>query len=108
MTGNAKPQGVNLDAVGILPIAGNFSALGRVGAQNAEANDSYAATGGVAVLNPNPGKRATNYKLAVGLQYDLTRSLGLRGEMERYRINNAASNHSDIDVYSVGLVVKFH
>src|SRR5713226_3184589 len=52
-------------------------------------------------------KKETNYKLGIGVQYDLTKSLGLRGEGERYRINDAVGNHGDVYVYSVGLVYMF-
>src|SRR5674476_1657277 len=63
LSGNIKLQGLNLDAVGILPITEKFSAFGRVGMNYAEARDSFASTGNVPVLaNPNPSKREANYK----------------------------------------------
>jgi OmpA-OmpF porin, OOP family len=100
-------RGVNLDTVGTLPITGKFSALGRLGLQNTEVKDTYAGTGGVAVSDTNPTKRATNYKLGLGVQYDLSEKLKLRGEWERYRITDTASNRGDVDVFSAGMVVKF-
>ena len=85
LTGNIKLQGLNLDAVGILPITEKFSAFGRVGMNYAEARDNFASTGNVPVLaNPNPSKREANYKFGAGLQYDFTQSLGMRLEAERY------------------------
>lgn len=107
LTGHIKIKGVNLDAVGTLPITGKFSALGRLGVQYAEAKDSVSGTGGVVVLKSDPSKRETNYKLGWGIQYDLTQSIGLRGEMERYRINDAVSNRENLDFYSAGMVVKW-
>lgn len=107
LTGDIELKGLNLDAVGILPINKKFSALGRIGVQHADAKDSFAGTGAVIVTNPNPGKRATNYKAGLGVQYDLTDTIGLRGEWERYRINDAVGSRGDIDMLSIGLVVAF-
>jgi len=107
LNGNIKLRGLNLDAVGILPITGKFSAFGRIGLNYAEARDTFAGTGFVNVLNPNPSKRDTNYKFGLGVQYDFTQSFGMRVEAERYRIDDAVGNKGDIDLVSVGLVYRF-
>ncbi|MHB8717022.1 MAG: OmpA family protein [Sulfuricaulis sp.] len=107
LNGNINLKGFNLDAVGILPLAEKFSAFGRIGGQYTQAEDSFTKTGAVAVTNPNPSKRALNYKAGLGVQYDLTESVGLRGEWERYRINDAVGSRGDVDMLSVGLVVAF-
>lgn len=107
-SGDIKLRGWNVDAVGILPITEAFSALGRVGANYAQATDSFSGSGAIATpADPSPSKRDTNYKLGLGVQYDITDSLGLRGEWERYRINDAIGNDGDIDMYSIGLVAMF-
>ena len=107
LDGNIKLKGFNLDAVGILPITDRFSALGRVGLNYAKASDSFAGTGAVSVANPNPSKSGTNYKLGVGLQYAFTEALGMRAEVERYRVNDAVGNKGHVDLFSVGLVYRF-
>jgi OOP family OmpA-OmpF porin len=107
LSGNIKLKGLNLDAVGILPFTEKFSAFGRIGVQYAQAKDSFAGTGGVAVANAHPSKSAANYKVGLGVQYDFTSHLGMRGEWERYRINDAVGNKGDIDMLSVGLVFLF-
>jgi OmpA-OmpF porin, OOP family len=108
LTGRIKLQGLNLDAVGILPITQKFSAFGRVGVSYAEAKDDFVSTGAVpAPTDPNPSKSFTNYKAGLGLQYDFTKHVGLRGEWERYRINDAVGNDGDINMYSLGVVVMF-
>lgn len=107
LSGNIKLKGLNLDAVGILPITERFSAFGRAGVNYAEAKDSFSSTGSVTVLNPNPSKRDTNYKYGGGLQFDFTRSLGMRFEAERYRVNDAVGNKGDIDLLSLGLIYRF-
>ena len=107
LDGNIKLKGFNLDAVGILPITDQFSALGRVGLNYAKASDSFTGTGAVNVTNPNPSKSGTNYKLGVGLQYAFTEALGMRAEVERYRVNDAVGNKGHVDLFSVGLVYRF-
>lgn len=107
LTGSMKRQGVNLDAVGIAPITDKFSALGRLGLIYAESKDAFASTGGVSVPIPNATKRAANYKVGLGLQYDLSGSIGLRGEIERYQVEDSAGNRGAVDFYSAGMVVKF-
>jgi OOP family OmpA-OmpF porin len=107
LNGNIQLRGLNLDAVGILPINAKFSAFARAGLAYAEAKDSFSGSGLVRVLNPSPKKSDLNYKLGLGLQYDFTESLGMRLEAERYRINDAVGNKGDIDLLSVGLVYRF-
>ena len=79
LVGSAKFQGLNLDAVGILPLTEKFSLLGRLGLTYTEAKDTFQTTGTVTVANPSPSKSEANYKMGFGVQYDLTRALGLRG-----------------------------
>ena len=107
LDGRIRLHGINLDLVGTLPLSERFSAIARVGAQHASARDSFDGNGSVVVLTPNPSKSETNVKFGAGLQYAFTPNLMLRGEAERYRINDAVGNHGDINMYSVGLVVAF-
>jgi OOP family OmpA-OmpF porin len=109
-SGDIHLQGLNLDAVGILPLTEKFSAFGRVGYIYTEGKDRFTGTGAgaaVAALDPNPKEKDGNYKYGLGVQYDLTRSLGLRVEWERYRVNDAVRNKGDIDMALIGLVYTF-
>lgn len=106
LNGNIKLKGWNFDAVGMLPITEKFSAFGRAGANYAEARDNFSSTGAVSVpATLNASKNTYNYKAGLGVQYDFTESIGLRGEVERYRINDAVNSRGDVDMLSVGLVV---
>lgn len=107
LNGQIKLQGVNLDLVGLLPVTDSLSVIGRVGAQYANARDSFSGTGAVSVLNPNPSKRSASYKFGAGLQYEITPSILVRGEAERYRINDAVGNRGDVNLFSVSLVIPF-
>ena len=56
LTGSAKFQGANVDAVGILPITEKFSALGRVGLTYMQTKDQFSGTGNASssFSNANP------------------------------------------------------
>ena len=105
--GRIRLHGINLDLVGTLPISERFSLIARVGGQHASARDSFHGSGAAVVLTPNASKSETNVKFGAGLQYAFTPNLMLRGEAERYRINDAVGNHGDVNMYSVGLVYAF-
>lgn len=107
LDGRIEVDGWNLGLVGIIPVTERFSAFGRIGAQYADTQDRFRGTGSVNVLNPDPEESETNYKAGLGLQYAISRSVGVRLEVERYRINDAVGNDGDIDLVSVGLVYRF-
>jgi OOP family OmpA-OmpF porin len=107
LSGQLKVQGANLDLVGTLPLSENWSALGRIGAAYAKTRDTFSGTGAVVVADPNPKKSETNYKVGVGLQYAITPSMLLRGEAERYRVNDGIGGRNGVNMLSVGLVFPF-
>jgi OOP family OmpA-OmpF porin len=109
LSGDIRVKGLNLDLVGILPLTGKLSALGRVGVTSARTTGRFSATGAAAVpyADATPRERATNYKFGAGLMYDFTESLALRVEAERYRISDAVGNKGHIDLVSVGLIYRF-
>ena len=108
LSGNARISGLNIDAVGFLPITEKFSAFARLGLNYAQVKDSFSSTGSVATpSDPSPSKDSANYKFGLGVQYDFTESLGMRVEAERYRIDDAIGNKGDVDMYSLGLVYRF-
>ena len=107
LDGEIKLQGLNLDLVGSVPLTERLSALARIGVQGAWARDRFSGTGAVAVTDPNPRERAFNYKFGAGLQYAFSPSFLVRGEAERYRVNDAVGNKGDVNMYSVSLVFPF-
>ena len=104
--GSIKVMGVNLDAVGIVPITEDFSAFARVGAHYAQAKDSFSSSGSLSITG-TPKEKELNYKLGLGLEYAVTDAIGVRLEAERYRINDAVGNDGDIDLLSIGLTYRF-
>lgn len=106
--GETSLRGVNADLVGQLPLTDRLSLLGRAGLQYARARTHYSGNRLDAVTNPNPpsgGRRGA--KLGLGLEYKLSEALALRGEVERYRVNDLVGSRGDVDLASVSLVYKF-
>jgi OOP family OmpA-OmpF porin len=99
LSGDIAVNGMNIDAVGIMPFTENFSLIGRIGLVYAEAETE--------VFAANFSENDTSYKYGAGLQYDFSESFGARFESERYRIDDAIGNTGDIDLLSLGLVYRF-
>lgn len=107
LRGELKAKGTNLDAVFSAPFTESFSVFARVGMNHANVHDSFAATGAVNLLTPSPSENATNIKYGAGLEYDFTRHIGMRAEVERYRINDPIQKKGDINLMSLGMVFRF-
>jgi OOP family OmpA-OmpF porin len=107
LDGRIKLDGVNLDLVGTLPVNDQLSLLGRVGMINARARDNFSTTGGLSVANANPRTTRQSYKAGLGFAYKFSQSMTLRGELERYRINDAVGNKGDINTATLSLVFPF-
>jgi OmpA-OmpF porin, OOP family len=105
--GDARFQGANLDAVGILPLTDSFAAFVRAGYDYTATKDTFAGYGAVIVPDPQRSAHGGHYKFGAGLQYALSRSLGVRIEAERYRVEDAVGNRGDIDLFTLGLVYRF-
>ena len=54
-----------------------------------------------------PSQRETSFKFGGGLQYEVNQSFFVRGEVERYRVNDAVGNRGDVNLFSVSLVFPF-
>lgn len=107
LQGDLRYRGLNLDAVGRLPLTDKLSALGRVGLTYVDTSDRFQGSGAAVVADPHPGKREDGYKYGVGLEYELTQALALRVEAERYRINDGVGNRGNVNLVTAGLVFRF-
>ncbi|MBC5785161.1 outer membrane beta-barrel protein [Ramlibacter sp. USB13] len=98
-TGSARYQGLNLDLVGSLPLSDRFSVFGRIGAAYTRARTDFGGT--------SRSEREWGPKYGLGVEYAFTPQLAVRGEWERYRVDDAFRGRGDIDVASIGLVYRF-
>lgn len=95
--GSVETSGLNISAVGTLPLGSGFALFGKAGffAWESKAKD---VTGGA----PFSGKEdGTDLSLGIGASYDLTKNFGIRAEWERFKAVG------DIDLWSVGIAYKF-
>lgn len=106
LNGNVSFRGVSLDLLGQLPLSERFSLYGRVGANYAKASAHFTGNRLFAVTNPDPSERKLNPKVGLGIEFKFTEALALRGEVERYRVNDAVRNRGDVTFASINLVYK--
>lgn len=107
LNGNLKLQGLNLDLVGTMPLGMNWSVIGRIGAQHAQARGRFSGTGAASTIASSRDENDTNYKFGLGLQYEINPSWLVRVEAERYRISDTTGGHGNVDLYSLSLVFPF-
>jgi OOP family OmpA-OmpF porin len=74
-------------AVGMFPLANQFSIIGKLG---------------FAMLDSSPGGDETELTYGIGAQYDVTRNLGVRLQWQRY-----STDPDDVDFLSIGVLWKF-
>lgn len=107
-----KADGWNLMAVGILPVSNDFSLFGKIGGFYSTTKGDASTTGAVVLL---PGQQTSlsksefNLAYGLGVQYNINKSISVRGELERFadlRPSDAA-NKANVDLYSIGLIYKF-
>jgi OOP family OmpA-OmpF porin len=107
LSGDSRVQGMNLDVVGTLPLTERFSAQARVGVTHAWTKDRFSGTGAGAGIASSSKHNDTNVKVGFGVQYEMSPSVWIRGDLERYRIQNATSRRANVDVATVSLVFPF-
>lgn len=95
--GRAETTGFNFSVVGALPLSPNFDLFGKLGMMAWETDASFSVSG-VPGSQKNDGNDLT---YGVGVAYNFTPNLALRGEWERLKAVD------DIDFLSVSLAVKF-
>jgi OOP family OmpA-OmpF porin len=92
--GQVDSYGTFVDAVGILPMSPQWNLLGRVGVAH------------MAVNTPNGNDTGNGFKVGLGAEYALTKTVAVRGEWERYQLN-AFGDKPNADQFTVGLKVAF-
>lgn len=104
MNGRYETEGLNLDLVGTMPLSTRWSVLARVGAQYANTRDAFTGPGLPMSAPVDNSQRATGMKVGLGLQYEMTPSVFVRGEAERYRVKDGLGNNGDVNAFSLSLV----
>ena len=98
-----EANAIELVGVGALPLANNFVLYAKAGFYRGETEATSNNTSG-------PNAKVTNTDLTYGLgaQYNFDRRFGIRAEWQRYtNMGDEAIGESDVDVLSIGVVVRF-
>jgi OmpA-OmpF porin, OOP family len=95
-------------AVGIFPIANQFSVYGKLGMYRGDTDTSASGPGGSA----SGSESNTDLTFGIGVRYDFTRNLGVRAEWQKYSDVSAndldgGTVEADVDVISVGVIWRF-
>jgi OOP family OmpA-OmpF porin len=95
-----------VEAVGMIPVIGGLSILGRVGAARWDVD--VEATGAFAPLG-SESDDGVSLVYGAGLQWMFTKNFGLRAEYEVYDSvgDEDTTGESDIHMYSLGVLFKF-
>lgn len=102
LTAESKAKTWLLDAVGILPLANNFSVLGKAGLHRWDADTRV-------VSGASASDKGTDFTFGFGAGYEFNPNLGLRLEWERFQKvgRDATTGKSDVDLLSLGLRYRF-
>jgi OOP family OmpA-OmpF porin len=92
----AEATAFELVAVGSWPVSNEFSVYGKVGVFRWDVDAT-----GTGMFAGSESDSGTDLTFGVGVQYDFTKQLGVRGEWQRYAADE------DIDVISIGVVFRF-
>jgi OOP family OmpA-OmpF porin len=93
LSAEAEATAWEVIGVGKLPMANNFSVYGLVGIAMAKVEGR--------ILGVPFDDDSTELTFGVGAQYDFSRNMGVRAQWQRYGADE------DIDVISLGVVIKF-
>ncbi|NGZ87944.1 OmpA family protein [Duganella sp. SAP-35] len=106
LNGEAGFRGGNFDVVGQFPFTERLSLLARFGVDYTKTSTRFNGNRLAAVTSPDNSERKFGPKAGFGLEYKLTEALAVRGEMERFRVNDGVGQRGDVDLLSVSLVYK--
>lgn len=106
---NSKAAGLNIAALGILPINESFSVFGKLGMINAKVETTVSANGpgGAASASASSTNWKPNY--GFGATYNVNKQFGIRAEYEQFsKLGDAnKTGEADVNLLSVGLSYKF-
>ncbi|MCC6610036.1 MAG: outer membrane beta-barrel protein [Burkholderiales bacterium] len=102
----SKVDGWGLAALGIAPVAPNFSFFGKVGAFNGSVDTTV--TGTTPANLASVDNKKTNLLLGGGVQWDLDSRWALRGEYENFgKLGNTQTGELRTDLWSASALFKF-
>ncbi len=100
-----KGKGLRLVGTANVPLTEKFGLYGKLGAFHSNLEGGCATD----LLNCGAADRGTDVSYGMGLRYDFTKTVSVRGEWERFHRlgGREAWGEADRDFFSVGLGFKF-
>jgi opacity protein-like surface antigen len=105
-----RSNSYGLDLVGSVPLLERLTMTGNAGIARVRADSVFGGVAPIGLLNTNEGRYTSASRLGLGVQYDLSQSLGFRFEVERYRnLNNRSygGSNPDADTFTFGMRIRF-
>ena len=103
-TAAAEATALELVGVGMFPIANNLSLYGKAGVYRGEVEGRLDTT----LVSGSTKDTNTDLTFGAGVKFDMTRSVALRAEWQRYQdMGGDDTTESDVDVLSVGVLYRF-
>ena len=105
----ANAKGYGLDLVGTLPLLDRLTLTGRAGIQSVRNESTFSGLGGIDSSVVGGLRPFSQSRFGLGVQYSLTKSVGLRLEMERFHrlSGNTFGSEFSADNVSFGVLFKF-
>lgn len=101
LTGSWEATGINVSALGVWPLANQFSLLGKIGATRWDVDNNL---GGLSASD-----NGTDLSYGIGAQYDFTPQIAGRFEWERFGDvgDEGSTGQSDLDLLSASIAYRF-
>jgi len=105
LSDNWKANGITVSAVGTLPLANQFSLIGKLGLTRWNVDDHFS----VGAASFSAKENGIDLSFGFGGQYAFTKQWVARVEFEEFKNvgKESTTGKSDIDVLSIGVVYKF-
>ncbi len=99
--GDWEVKGFNADFVGILPASNDWAVFGKIGIFSWDVD--------LKGIGGSESKSGADLTYGIGVKYDISNTVGLRAEWERFQDvgDENVTGQSDVDLYSVGVIFKF-
>jgi OOP family OmpA-OmpF porin len=96
--------GVTVQGVGIVPLANEFSLMGRIGAIFWDLSNS----GTVGGFRGGGGDSGVDIAMGVGAQYKFSSNFGIRADLDYYpNLGNSNTGEDNVTAVSIGVVFSF-
>lgn len=107
-TGDLKAGGLDLVALGILPLSDKFSIFGKAGAVAVRAKSSLVASGPASAATGNATANEVRPLVGLGASYKITDHVDLRGEFDHVNGLGKSNKTGTMDSNMVSLGVAYH